>query len=95
MKRQWWLVWSLVLAIGGQGCDVSLPEPESSAAKLYRQRCGQCHRLYGPQILTAEMWGYMVERMDQEMLRRGNPPLKTNEKQTILHYLQKHSYKSS
>ena len=77
-------IWSL-------SCNASLPESESPAAQLYRQRCSQCHRLYGPSLLTAEMWTFMVSRMEQEMLRRGVPPLKAEEKQTILEYLQKHS----
>lgn len=75
------------------GCDAALPEPESSAAKLYQQRCSACHRLYSPQLLTAEMWGYMIPRMEQEMLRGRVPPLSVEEKQTILEYLQKHANK--
>lgn len=86
----------LFLVTGGSsGCNASLPEPESPAAQLYRQRCAQCHRLYGPSLLTAEMWTFMVSRMEQEMLRRGVPPLKVEEKQTILEYLQKYSNKPS
>jgi len=77
------------------GCEASLPEPESPAAQLYRQRCSACHRLYSPQLLTAEMWGYMIPRMEQEMLRGRVPPLKAEEKQTILEYLQKHANKPS
>jgi hypothetical protein len=41
------------------------------------------------------MWGYMVPRMEQEMLRRRVPPLNAEEKQTILEYLQKHANKPS
>jgi len=85
----------LLVFVGNLGCNASLPEPESPAAQLYRQRCAQCHRLYGPSLLTAEMWTFMVNRMEQEMLRRGVPPLKVEEKQTILEYLQKHSNKPS
>jgi hypothetical protein len=81
--------------MGSIGCDASLPEPKSPAAQLYRERCAQCHRLYGPSLLTAEMWTFMISRMEQEMLRRGVPPLKVEEKQTILEYLQKYSNKSS
>lgn len=88
------LVLLLVIA-GNSGCNASLPEPESPAARLYQQRCAQCHRLYGPSLLTAEMWNVMVSRMEQEMSRRGVAPLKAEEKQTILEYLQKHSNKPS
>jgi mono/diheme cytochrome c family protein len=85
----------LLVVAGNVGCNASLPEPESPAAQLYRQRCAQCHRLYGPSLLTADMWTVMVTRMEQEMLRRGVPPLKVEERQTILEYLQKHSNKPS
>jgi hypothetical protein len=85
----------LLVVAGNIGCNASLPEPESPAAQLYRQRCAQCHRLYGPSLLTAEMWTVMVNRMEQEMGRRGVPPLKVEEKQPILEYLRKHSYKPS
>ena len=86
---------AVVFAVCVSSCDASLPEPESAAAQLYRQRCSTCHRLYAPQLLTAEMWGYMIPRMEQEMLRRRGPPLKAEEKQTILEYLQKHANKPS
>jgi hypothetical protein len=87
--------WALrfLIAILVSSCDAALPEPDSPAAHLYRQRCSACHRLYAPQLLTAEMWGYTVSRMEQEMLRRRVPPLKADEKQTILEYLQKHANK--
>jgi len=92
----WFVSLLLFLVIlGSIGCNASLPEPESPAAQLYRERCAQCHRLYGPSLLTAEMWTFMVSRMEQEMLRRGVPPLKVEEKQTILEYLQKYSNKPS
>ncbi|MGE4092096.1 MAG: hypothetical protein AB7G75_14775, partial [Candidatus Binatia bacterium] len=88
MKKRggWWIV----VALLGSACNASLPEPESPAAQLYGQRCASCHRLYAPQVLTAEMWVYMLDRMDQEMLRRGVPRLTAEEKQTLLQYLQKY-----
>lgn len=73
------------------GCETRLPEPESAGARLYRDRCGDCHRLYAPELLKAEMWKYQVERMQGEMVRRGAPPLKDDERATILEYLQKHA----
>jgi hypothetical protein len=92
MRWRRWVVSGLI-AILVSSCDASLPEPETPAAQLYRQRCSTCHRLYAPQLLTAEMWGYMIPRMEQEMLRRRIPSLKADEKQTILEYLQKHANK--
>jgi hypothetical protein len=84
-----------VLVSGGVGCDASLPEPESPAAQLYQRRCSGCHRLYAPQVLTAEMWQFMIARMEQQLQRQGRPPLSEEERQTILHYLQKHSNNAS
>lgn len=83
------------LVLGIAGCNASLPEPESPAAQVYQQRCSGCHRLYAPQVLTAEMWKVMVTRMEQEFQRRGLPPLQAEERQMILDYLQKHGYKVS
>ena len=85
----------LALLLGAIGCDATLPEPESPAAHLYRQRCSGCHRLYAPEALTAEMWQFMVARMEQEFQRRGLPPLRADERQTILDYLQQYSHQSS
>jgi hypothetical protein len=92
MRGGRWILCFLI-AIFVSSCDAALPEPDSPAAHLYRHRCSACHRLYAPQLLTAEMWGYMIPRMEQEMLRRRVPPLKADEKQTILEYLQKHANK--
>lgn len=87
-----WVLSTLMVVVSS--CDASLPDSESPAAQLYRQRCSACHRLYAPELLTAEMWGYMIPRMEQEMLRGRVPPLKAEEKQTILEYLQQHANKS-
>lgn len=84
-------VFLMLVVAGVVGCDASLPEPESPAAQLYQQRCAGCHRLYAPQVLTAPMWSFMVDRMEQEFRRRRLPPLSPEEKQVILDYLQKHS----
>ena len=77
------------------GCNASLPDPESPAAQLYRQRCSPCHRLYAPSLLTAEMWQVIVARMEQQMRRAGSPPLSAEESRMILEYLQKHSSSAS
>ncbi len=77
------------------GCNASLPEPESPAARLYQQRCSLCHRLYAPSILTAEMWRFMLERMDMEMQRRSVPLPTSEERAILLEYLQKHAQKTS
>jgi hypothetical protein len=77
------------------GCNASLPEPESPAAQLYQTRCSVCHRLYAPGALTAEMWQFMLGRMDMEMQRRSVPLPPPQERATILEYLQKHASNAS
>jgi hypothetical protein len=73
------------------GCDARLPDPESPGARLYATRCGGCHRLYAPQVLTAEMWKVTVGRMQGELARRGVPTLNPDEQRTLLAYLERHS----
>lgn len=88
MKR---LALVTVLGIALAGCSQPLPEPESPAAKLYAQRCNDCHRAFHPGSLTAAMWDFQVERMQGELVRRGFPPLTRDEKKLVLDYLHRHS----
>lgn len=85
-----WLMFMLALT-SLVGCNVSLPEPESPAAQLYQQRCSMCHRLYAPSLLTADMWQFMLARMEIEMQRRRVPLPTPEERTAILDYLQKHA----
>ena len=72
-------------------CETSLPEPDSEGARLYRQRCSGCHRLYQPGLLTPEMWQFMLARMDTEFVRLGRPPLSETERRIIFDYLNAHA----
>ena len=67
-----------------------LPEAESQAAKTYVANCGGCHVVYRPDLLTAAMWGTMVDRMDRE-LRRRLRPMSADTKAEILDYLQRNA----
>jgi len=73
------------------GCTASLPDPDSREAKLYAERCGLCHRIYAPGLMTAEMWKVQVARMQNEMQRRGLRPLDPDERTMILTYLTAHA----
>jgi hypothetical protein len=73
------------------GCDARLPEPESPGAQLYASRCGGCHRLYAPGLMTSDMWKVTVTRMQGELTRRGVAPLTADEQARILEYLDRHS----
>ena len=72
-------------------CSAPLPESESRGAQLYAQRCSGCHRPHAPGTMTAAMWTFQVERMQGEMVRRGMPPLRPDERVAILKYLTRHS----
>lgn len=81
----------VLLCTGITSCDTALPEPGSERARLYRQRCSGCHRLYQPGLLTPEMWQFMLARMDKEFVRLGRPPLSETERRTISDYLSAHA----
>ncbi len=72
-------------------CETTLPESDSEGARLYRQRCSGCHRLYHPGLLTPDMWRFMLARMDTEFLRLGRLPLSETERRTIFDYLNAHA----
>jgi hypothetical protein len=86
-----WAGSAVLLGLLAAGCDASLPEAESPGARLYAARCGGCHRLYAPGVLTAAMWKITVARMQGELGRRGLSPLSVTEQATLLDYLERHS----
>lgn len=86
-----WAGLALGLGLLAAGCDAGLPDPDSSGARLYATRCIGCHRLYGPGVLTGEMWRITVARMQGELARRGLPPLSADEQALLLEYLDRHS----
>ena len=80
-----------IVACGAAACDARLPDPDSPGARLYRDRCSGCHRLYAPSLMKPEMWRITVNRMQGEMARRGADPLSESETTSILSYLEQHS----
>lgn len=71
-------------------CSQPLPEEGSADARLYVDRCGRCHAVYMPGMLTSAMWEAMVGRMEGEMKRRGRP-LDPVDRERILAYLQRNA----
>ncbi len=65
------------------------------AARLYAERCNECHRVFAPGSLTSAMWEFQVDRMQGEMVRRGFPPLRPDERKLVLDYLRRHSANAS
>jgi cytochrome c5 len=80
-----------LLVVIASACATSLPDPESAGAQLYGSRCSGCHRVYLPGIMTAAMWTMQVDRMQEEMSRRGVKPLDAAEREIVLGYLRAHA----
>lgn len=77
--------------VAGWGCR-QLPEPDSPGARLYAERCtAGCHEAYHPGTMKPAMWKLMVDRMQIDITRAGQPPLTEGERQVILEYLTRHS----
>jgi mono/diheme cytochrome c family protein len=72
-------------------CSTPLPDPTSAGAQVYQVRCAGCHRVYEPGLLTAAMWEMQIDRMQEEMTRRGVNPLTAQERHLIMSYLRSHS----
>ena len=91
MRATWSSFLIALLALLATACSPQLPDADSTGAHLYVERCGVCHRVYAPGVLTAEMWKVQVVRMQEMMERRGVRPLDAGEQETILSYLTTHS----
>jgi ribosomal protein L31 len=64
-----------------------LPESGTYAARLYVERCGQCHPAYNPHQMTAAMWQAQVDAMQPRIQQAGLVPLTADERAAILDYL--------
>lgn len=65
-----------------------LPEGDSGARELFRDRCSRCHALPNPAQHTPEEWPAVVDRMRGNMERMGVGGLTDAEAASILEYLQ-------
>ena len=45
----------------------TIPEPESPSARLFKERCTECHGLPGPKRHTPEQWDHLLVLMDSFM----------------------------
>ena len=72
--------------IGGCSTTQIIPEPDSLGAKLYIEKCTQCHGLPGPKRHTSEQWDHVLVMMSGFMNQRGLP-FPENEKKLIRDYL--------
>ncbi len=64
----------------------TIPEPESPGAKLYQERCTQCHGLPGPTRHTPEQWDHLLVMMEGFM-KEKNIAFPASERKMIRDYL--------
>jgi hypothetical protein len=80
------------IAVFTSGCKpASLPDATSPGAQLYVNRCGNCHAPYNPHEMTASMWDTQVTMMEVKMQAAGQPPLTSDERDSILEYLKRNA----
>ncbi len=78
---------ALLAAFAASCAREALPQSESPSARLYVERCGQCHAAYNPHQMTAGMWQAQVDAMQARMQQAGIAPLSADERAAILDYL--------
>ncbi len=71
----------------------NLPSPESEGAKLFRDRCSQCHSLPDPALHTAAEWQGIVDKMRAYMQAMDKKVITRDEEKEIAGYLQLHARK--
>ena len=62
-------------------------ETNDAGENLYKSRCGMCHQLPDPGMLTAGQWKIVLETMQKRMGHIEMPPLSGSERTLILDYL--------
>jgi hypothetical protein len=83
------LIAGLAASLGA--CSVELPDPDSPGARVLAARCGGCHRLYPPGVMTFAMWEVQLGRMRTLYAQRGIPWLPADEERALLEYLRTHA----
>ncbi len=89
--KQLFMVMTLLIVAGCAVHMTPIPDPQSSEATLYADRCGACHSIPHPKRHTYEQWKHMVEVMDRARDHEGMPALADDEKEKILAYLKTNS----
>jgi hypothetical protein len=73
------------------GCTAALPDPDAPGARVLRERCAGCHRVFPPGSMTLAMWELQLGRMRELLARRGIPWLTPDEERALLDYLRAHA----
>lgn len=82
--------WAVILALAG-ACSRPLPAEGTPEAKLYRERCGTCHRAVSPATMPYATWEMILPRMEQRIRASTQPPLSADERRVIARYLKRYA----
>lgn len=79
------------LGVSCAAAPTPIPDPLSSGAMLFSEKCGVCHSVPHPKRHTYKQWERLVPVMDMRMREKMNEPLLAKEKTMILEYLKRNS----
>jgi mono/diheme cytochrome c family protein len=89
VKKIPWFALIIVTSVAGCASGPTpLPDPQSSAAALYADKCGACHAVPHPKRNTAAEWRRLFSLMEQRMAERHMAAFSPAERETLLNYLQ-------
>ena len=88
-KFSWTMIIAVVFIIGCAGIT-KIPDPDSSEAMLYSEKCTGCHSLPHPKRHRFHEWVHFVKLMEEHMEKK-NTSLSQEDKNIILGYLQKNA----
>jgi len=81
---------TVVVSVMMAGCasnGTPIPAPQSEAALLFADKCGECHAVPHPARHSADDWPHYVALMEQRMRERDIALLTQAQRQLILSYL--------
>ncbi len=73
---------------------MSLPEPDSQAAGLFKKFCGGCHAPPSPASRTAAQWQSILVRMQNHRIMQGLEAMTPEDQRIIRQYLEKYALES-
>jgi hypothetical protein len=68
----------------------TIPEPESLGAKIFKEKCTQCHGLPGTKRHTPEQWDHLLVMMDGFM-RDKEIEFPAQERKLVQDYLRRNA----
>ena len=65
----------------------SLPDIPTKGAKIFKERCAECHTLPDPSMHVPKVWEYVVGKMQQFQKMMDIPVMSEEEVEEVLEYL--------